>query len=146
MISSIHEILSDTCYWIALLKRSDQYHLRAIELNRELRNGTQIVTSELVLIELLNYFSGHGTLARERAIELESMLRNDVGCTIVGATDDLLARARGLYLRYADKSWSLTDCASFVIMEERNIRDALTYDHHFNQAGFRALMRDNISA
>jgi hypothetical protein len=35
-----------------------------------------------------------------------------------------------------DKEWSLTDCISFVAMNERNITDALTSDHHFEQAGF----------
>lgn len=36
----------------------------------------------------------------------------------------------------------MTDCISFVVMEEHGIRDALTADHHFTQAGFRALLRE----
>ncbi len=40
-----------------------------------------------------------------------------------------------------DKDWSLTDCISFVVMEEHGITDALTGDHHFEQAGFRALLK-----
>ena len=40
-----------------------------------------------------------------------------------------------------DKDWSLTDCISFVVMQERNIQDALTADHHFEQAGFVALLK-----
>jgi len=51
-----------------------------------------------------------------------------------------LERAQGLFCSRADKSWSLTDCTSFVIMEDRGIRDALTGDRHFEQAGFRALL------
>jgi len=40
-----------------------------------------------------------------------------------------------------DKGWSLTDCASFVIMEDEGLPAALTHDHHFEQAGFQALLR-----
>ena len=54
---------------------------------------------------------------------------------------DQFDRALELYERRADKDWSLTDCLSFLVMEDRGIRDALTADHHFEQAGFRALMR-----
>ncbi|EKE25438.1 MAG: hypothetical protein ACD_5C00161G0004, partial [uncultured bacterium] len=47
----------------------------------------------------------------------------------------------GLYKRMADKDWSLTDCASFEIMKARGITEALAHDHHFEQAGFTALLR-----
>jgi predicted nucleic acid-binding protein len=40
-----------------------------------------------------------------------------------------------------DKRWSLTDCITFAVMAERGLVDALTTDYHFEQAGFRALMR-----
>ncbi len=46
-----------------------------------------------------------------------------------------------LYRTRSDKDWSLTDCISFVVMEQRGIVDALTGDHHFEQAGFRALLK-----
>ena len=46
--------------------------------------------------------------------------------------------------RYAsrlDKNWSLTDCASFILMEEMDITEALAHDRDFEQAGFVALLR-----
>ena len=46
-----------------------------------------------------------------------------------------------LYANRTDKDWSLTDCISFVVMNERGITDALTGDHHFEQAGFAALLK-----
>ena len=49
-------------------------------------------------------------------------------------------RALDQYERRPDKDWSLTDCLSFLLMEERGITEALTADHHFEQAGFRALL------
>ena len=42
-----------------------------------------------------------------------------------------------------DKEWSLTDCASFLVMQGKGIQDALTHDHHFEQMGFRALLRQS---
>jgi predicted nucleic acid-binding protein len=46
-----------------------------------------------------------------------------------------------LFSRRTDKEWSLTDCISFAVMQQRNITDALTTDHHFKQAGYTALLR-----
>ena len=40
-----------------------------------------------------------------------------------------------------DKEWTLTDCISFVVMQREGITDALTADHHFEQAGFVALLK-----
>lgn len=55
-------------------------------------------------------------------------------------TADLMDRGIALYADRADKHWSLTDCISFIVMEDRGIRDALTGDHHFRQAGFHSLL------
>jgi len=52
----------------------------------------------------------------------------------------LVQRALRLYDERPDKEWSLTDCLSFLVMERQRIRDALTTDHHFEQAGFRVLL------
>ncbi|MEX0702442.1 MAG: hypothetical protein WD069_10140 [Planctomycetales bacterium] len=46
-----------------------------------------------------------------------------------------------LYESRADKHWSLTDCISFVVMQQHGLVDALTGDHHFEQAGFNALLK-----
>ncbi len=61
---------------------------------------------------------------------------------IVGGSDDLFRRGLKLYVERPDQTWSLTDCISFVVMEEHRIRDALTRDHHFEQAGFRAVFAE----
>lgn len=65
----------------------------------------------------------------------------DPAVRIVPAGRSLMSRGWELYSQRLDKEWSLTDCISFVIMEDRGIKDALTGDHHFEQAGFRALLK-----
>jgi predicted nucleic acid-binding protein len=52
-----------------------------------------------------------------------------------------MARGIQLYDSRPDKQWSLTDCISFVVMQDRGIVEALTGDHHFEQAGFTALLK-----
>jgi len=60
---------------------------------------------------------------------------------ILANDEELFDKSFALFSNRDDKQWSLTDCMSFVVMENRGIRDALTPDDHFNQAGFNALMR-----
>ncbi len=66
----------------------------------------------------------------------------DLAVEVVPPTHEQFQRALDRYEMRPDKDWSLTDCLSFLLMEERGIADALTADHHFEQAGFRALMRE----
>ena len=59
---------------------------------------------------------------------------------IVPASQDVFEQGVELFENRLDKDWSLTDCISFIVMRERGLTEALTGDHHFEQAGFRALL------
>ena len=72
---------------------------------------------------------------------LLEMLEKDTEVTLVPASADLWRGGIALFAARPDKDWSLTDCISFVVMQERSITDALTADHHFEQAGFMALLK-----
>jgi hypothetical protein len=61
---------------------------------------------------------------------------------VIPHSGELNADAVHLFTDRSDKDWSLTDCLSFIVMERRNIRDALTADHHFEQAGLRAVLAE----
>ncbi len=69
-------------------------------------------------------------------------VRLDPQIEVVPFSEELSAGALPLFADRSDKEWSLTDCLSFIIMSSRNIEEALTIDHHFEQAGFRAILSD----
>ena len=101
-----------------------------------------ILTSEVVLTEVLNDFSKRGELFRDMAAQLITDLRSFKNVTIVSQTSEQFEQAFDLYNSRRDKQWSQTDCASFNIMQELGLSEALAYDKHFVQAGFVALMRN----
>ncbi len=74
-------------------------------------------------------------------LRLLEITENDANTYIVPASTELRKKGVALYASRADKNWSLTDCISFVVMEEYGLTDALTSDHHFAQAGFRVLLK-----
>jgi len=67
-------------------------------------------------------------------------LRQSSSCEIIPVSSALFQGALDLYHERTDKEWTLTDCTSFLIMQEHGITEALTGDRHFEQAGFTALL------
>jgi uncharacterized protein len=133
------KVFADSSYWTAMLNPRDQLHAEAFRVTRELQS-MRMVTSEMVFAEVLNSAGGDLRL-RLVSAELVESRRKDPRVTVVKQTPEQFEGALQRYRMAADKGWSLTDCASFLIMEEMGIRDALTYDRHFEQAGFEALLR-----
>ncbi len=96
-----------------------------------------MVTSSFILLELADGLSRAGD--RKLCAEFLHDLKANGSMRVVEVSESLLWRGFDLYARRQDKEWSLTDCTSFVIMEDENITEALTGDRHFEQAGFSAL-------
>ena len=67
-------------------------------------------------------------------------MQTDPAFRLVPATSELIERGRKLYRDRLDKNWPLTDCISFVVMQDHQLTEALTADRHFQQAGFNALL------
>lgn len=134
------KVFADTSYWIALLNPRDRLHAKAAAMPARLPSAS-LVTSEMVLAELLNGLSDAGPWKRSTAISAVEAIRKTRSITVFPQTADQFARAFDRYKQSADKNWSFTDCASFQIMETERIDAALTHDHHFVQAGFEALLR-----
>jgi predicted nucleic acid-binding protein len=132
------QIFADSSYWIGLVNPRDQIHQKVIKITRQLFS-VRLVTTEMVLGELLNSFSD--SPFRRAVAGMVLKLRNDRNVRIVPQTSEQFESALRRYKQAADKSWSLTDCASFQVMEAEQIQGALAYDQHFAQAGFEALLR-----
>ena len=133
-------IFADTGFFIAQLKPRDGLHLRARDWAVWIaRNQTPILTTEFVLIELGDALSAPADRAKYHAAL--SHLFGAKQIEIVSVSLDWFQKGVALHKARPDKEWSLTDCISFVVMQERGISRALAYDHHFEQAGFEALLR-----
>ncbi len=132
-------VFADASYWIALLNKNDQYHSSAVALDSKLR-GVEIVTSDMVLAEILNCFSGKGPFMRKLVAKYVSHLLHTGGYFIVEQSREQFVYGLGIYSRYADKDWGFVDCTSYRIMHDNNITDALTHDRHFRQMGFHMLL------
>lgn len=133
-------IFADTGYWIALLDPQDTLHQNAMQLSIALAQE-QICTSEMVFTEVLNHFAKRGNFLRHVAAALIQSAQESPAIEITPQTPDLFQQAFTLYIQRPDQAWSHTDCASFCIMQQQNILEALAYDKHFEQAGFIALLR-----
>ncbi len=131
---------ADAVYWIALLNPRDALHQKAVALSRS-PDQVLLVTTDMVLTELLNAFAERGAASRQAATQLIQRLRQDANTRIVVQTSAQFEDALQLYGSRQDKEWSHADCASFRIMEKGHITEALTFDRHFEQAGFRALLK-----
>ena len=133
----MRKIFADTSFYVGLLNRADQYHKLAVEVNKQLF-GYQIYTSEMVLTEALNGVSKFGPWVRLPAVSYVHNMQDKT--YVVEQTHDLFEQPLTIYQRYRDKGWGLTDCSSFVIMQELGINDVLTTDVHFKQMGRTNLM------
>jgi predicted nucleic acid-binding protein len=128
---------ADTFYFLALLNPKDMAHPRAVAAARTIQG--QLVTTSWVLTELADAMSAPEN--RQEFISTFNDLRQNPAVVIVPPDSRWFDEGIELFSRRADKSWSLTDCISFVVMQREGIRDALTGDKHFEQAGFVALLK-----
>lgn len=133
-------LFADSGYWIALIDTRDQLHSRARSASARL-NDFEIVTTQMALVETLASQAGSGDRARLAATRLVERLAQSPRVEIIPQTDAQFQAAFERYAARPDQRWSLTDCASFIVMEERGISEALAYDRDFEQAGFTALLR-----
>ncbi len=95
----------------------------------------------MVLVEVLAGLSGRGQAQRLTAARHVQQLITESAVEVIPQTSEQFRAALERYADRPDQSWSLTDCASFLVMEARGINDALAYDRDFEQAGFVPLLR-----
>lgn len=134
---AVKQTFIDTLFVVALINRRDTYNAQAVEL-ASLYDGQPLLTTDAVLLEIGNALAR--AFKREAAEVIKSFLTSQ-DVQVVRLTPALFEKAFALYQSRLDKEWGLVDCFSFIVMQEAGASDALTFDRHFAQAGFQALMR-----
>jgi predicted nucleic acid-binding protein len=131
-------LFGDTFYWVAVLSPGDPFHARVMAWGRY-AGTTRLITTDEVLTEVLNWFSGAGPYWRGKAAIFVHNLRGDPDVDVLPQTRADFDAALALYEARPDKEYSLTDCRSMLAMRSLALTEALTNDHHFTQEGFTIL-------
>jgi len=130
-------VFGDTAYFLALLNRADQHHKRAVALSQA--PPGPLLTTDWILAEVGNVL--RAPPLRPRFVRLMELLQRQPDVELVEASRELFRRGCAMFRARPEKDWSLTDCISFLVMSDHGVTDALTTDLHFEQAGFRVLMK-----
>lgn len=104
-----------------------------------MESNAKLITTDFILIETASSLSRPPL--RKLAVELIDFIRESDEVVLERANQHIVDSAWDLFKTRTDKEWSLTDCASFVVMKAGGIKDAFTSDHHFEQAGFNVLIK-----
>ncbi len=130
------QIFMDTAFLIAVIDTSDKYHIPAAECYKKIvTEKWSVITTEAVLIETANGLSE----IKWRQVThkwITQIQKSKTIFKVIPVTTEILNKAIVLYGLRPDKEWGLTDCISFIVMQEYKETKVLTVDHHFEQAGF----------
>jgi predicted nucleic acid-binding protein len=138
----MREVFADTSGWASFFDRSQPHHSVAESLvKRWHETGISLVTTNFVLVELVALCTSPLRISRPEQIRILRAIRNTPIVEVVQVHPALEAEGWRLFESRPDKLWSLVDCLSFVLMKQRSIADAFSTDHHFEQAGFRVLLK-----
>ncbi len=130
----LKRLFADAFFFFALWSRDEFFHSRVSAFAREYR-GT-LVTTRWVLMEVADGRPGAQRATRPGPAVVQYLGASSHNVRIVGFSEALYLKGLSLYAARPDKAWSLTDCSSFVVLEQESLRAALTGDRHFAQAGF----------
>lgn len=135
-------IFADTSGWASLLDTDQEYHLLASSIFAAVQeNNRQLVTTNYVITELIALLNSPMRYPREQAIEFVNRIKTSKSVRVIHVDETLDADAWMLLSKRLDKTWSLVDCSSFVVMQREGLTQAFTHDHHFAQAGFMPLLK-----
>ena len=135
------DLFVDTSGFYAALDARDAHHsLAATVIADTVRSGQRIVFTDYVITESLNLcVARRGHHVAVRMLDFLDMSRAGIRLSI---DPEWFEKAARFFRKHADKTFSFTDCTSFIVMKELGLRRALTTDHHFRQAGFEAILAD----
>ncbi len=135
-------IFADTAGWASLLDTDQECYPLAASIYRAVqKNNQQFVTTNYVITELIALLNSPMRYPREQAVHFVNGIKNSKFVRVVHIDETLDTQAWELLSKRLDKTWSLVDCSSFVVMKHEKLTEALTTDHHFAQAGFTPLLK-----
>lgn len=132
-------IFADTFYWTAILNPRDQWYESAMAIQPQLSNS-RLVTTETVLMELLNFYSEYGAEMRQTVVDTVRDILVDLEIEYISHSPEHFLEALDFYEKRIDKGYSLTDCVSILTMKTLAINEVLTHDNHFQQEGLTVLL------
>jgi len=136
------DLFADTSGWGNLVDPTQPHHTLAAMLYRMARQQRRkVVTTNYVIAELVALLTSPLHIPRSSMIAFIQGLKASPYVQVVHVDSALDEQAWDLLKSRPDKEWSLVDCATFVVMKQRGIAEALTTDHHFEQAGFVSLLK-----
>ena len=140
--TNVRHLFADTSGWGHLVDSTQSYHSLAATVYRTARQqGRTIVTTNYIITELVALLISPLHIPRSAMIAFIKGLKASEYVEIVHVDALLDEQAWELFTNRPDKNWSLVDCASFVVMKQRGISEALTSDYHFEQAGFVCMLK-----
>ena len=137
----MNEVFVDTSGWASFFLEDERHHEKAhLLITQWKQQNKNIVTTNYVLSELVVLLGSRGQ-HRSAVLKNIKTIRLVDWVEIIHVDKSLDEKAWQLLAKYLDKSWSLVDAVSFVVMEERGITEALATDHDFEQARFVRLLK-----
>ena len=128
----------DTSYILALEIKNESAHQQVLPSWAILaKSQPWLVTTTYIFDETVTFFNSRNL--HHKAVEVGNRLLSSPDIELVEIDRTLFNRGWQYFQTHQDKSYSLTDCLSFIVMEQREIVTALTLDRHFIQAGFQIL-------
>ncbi len=126
----MRQLLADTSFLVSLVDANDIHHARAVGFLKALKNTTILLTDYV--------FDETMTLLKRRfgadiAVRVGQQLRESALFQILHVTEEDGESAWRIFVRYADKAWSYTDCTSLAVVQRLGLREVLAFDHHFDQ-------------
>jgi len=138
----MNKIFVDTAGWGNLVDTLQEFHAetKTIYLSAK-QKGSRLVTTNYVIAELVALLFSPLRIPRMKSIKFIESIKSSALVDIIHIDEDLDAKSWELLKNRPDKNWSLVDCSSFIVMQKNKIVEALTTDHHFEQAGFVRLLK-----
>lgn len=139
-----NKVFVDTSAFAAFVIESEPSHSLAVErFMKCFRDGIEMITTDYILDEIITFLRCTKKMKMEVVLSFVVNIYSS-GIKVFGISEDLFGEAIGLMTKYKDQYFSCTDCVSFSVMKEMQVKDVLTLDKHFTIAGFNNLLTQNL--